>query len=303
MIRYSTISLPKELYDQLQHMVEKKPDMGYSSVADFCKEAIRLHVQEIKKELREDFLRKIEVPLLFKKIERLSAIDEGTYGELFENMGCMACMFSPNFIIKECNYAFFSNLGYSSKDELIGRDIEEVFLDPKLKGRIKRETLRDYEIQALRKDGKVLDVLLSVSFLKSRQYIAVAKDVTVKNYLIDKEEKTRELYEYLIDEMCHTVLVIQDQKIKFVNKAVHMTGWTREDFVGKIFVDFVPPHEHERALDNYAKAIEGIDLGEPRIYEFVTKKGKVIKGELSSRKIVFDGRPALLVAVRYKDRC
>lgn len=301
MIRYSTISLPKELYDKLQEMIEEKPAMGYSSVADFCKEAIRLHVEEIKKELRNDFLRKIDVPLLFKKIERLSAVDAGKYGEMFEKMGCMSFMFSSDFKIKECNYSFFSNLGYGSKEEMIGMDIEDIFDDPKLKSRIKRETLRDYEVKAVRKDGKTIDVLLSIGKLKGRNYIGAAKDVTVKNYLIGKEMKTRELYEYLIEEMCHTVMVLQEKKIKFVNRAVLATGWKREDLLGRNFLEFVAKEDQKRIMENYEKSLKGKDLGKPRIYRYIKKNKKITEGETNSRKIEFEGRPALLVTIRYRE--
>ena len=303
MIRYSTISLPKELYDGLQHMVETGSSLGYNSVADFCKEAIRLHVEEIKKELQADFLRKIDVPLLFKKIEHISAVDAGKYGEIFENLGVMVCMFSNDFKIKECNYEFVSALGYGTKNEILGKNLESLFIDEKLTKRIKHETLYGYEVKARRKDGKIIDTLLSVNPIKDKNYVAVAIDITVKNYLIDKEQKTRQLYEYLIDEICDTIMVIQDKKIKYVNKAVIATGWKREELINREIELLVAKEDREQAMKNYALAVQGADLGKPRIYHLLTPKNQIIKAELKSRKIMFDGRPALLVDIRHEKKC
>ena len=119
MMKYSTISLPKELYDKLQRFIEENPELGYSSVADFCKEAIRLHVEGIKRELREDFLRKLDVPYIFKKIERISTLDAGIYGEAFEKLGDMAFLLSDDLIIKDCNLEFIGKLGYLNKEDVI----------------------------------------------------------------------------------------------------------------------------------------------------------------------------------------
>ena len=139
MIKYSTISLPKELYDKLQEILEENPDMGYSSVADFCKEAIRLHVQEIKQELREDFLRSVDVPLLVKKIQSISAADEGTYGKIFEKMNCIAFLFSSSYKMKYCNKEFLDHFGYSRIEDVVGKDVSKFFEDKNLQKKIKRD--------------------------------------------------------------------------------------------------------------------------------------------------------------------
>ena len=47
---YSTPSLPKELTEEISKIIEKHPEIGYSSVSDFCRDAIRKRIDEIKKE-------------------------------------------------------------------------------------------------------------------------------------------------------------------------------------------------------------------------------------------------------------
>ncbi len=298
MIKYSTISLPKELYDKLLQLIEEKPELGYGSVADFCKEAIRLHVEEIKRELREDFLRKLDVPLLLKNLERLSAIDTGIYGKMFEKINAMAFMFSKDYKLKECNYEFFSHLGYASKEEVIGKDINEFFENEQLKKRIETGWIRDYEVKGIRKDGKKIDLLLDVVRIDKNLYAGCAKDITVKNYVIEKEKRTRQLYEYIIDEICESIIVVQDGKIKFLNKSISSTGYELEEIIGKNFLEFVADEDKERIMENYRKMMEGKLESKPRRYKFKLRDGRIKEMELYSKKIEFEGRPAILTVLR-----
>ncbi len=301
MIKYSTISLPKELYDKLQKFIEEKPEMGYSSVADFCKEAIRLHVEEIKRELREDFIRKLDIPYILKKIEKFSTIDAGIYGEAFEKLSDMAFLLSKDFKIKDCNAEFVSKLGYLNKEEVIGRSIEDFFENVKIKENIKGfQDFKDFETKAKMRNGKKIDVLLSIKKLSGKiKYVGIAKDISVRKYVEEKERKKRELYEHLINELCDTIIVAQDGKIKFVNKEVTRGGYSEKEVIGKSIDKFIAEEDRKRLLDMYKKVINGKAESKPRRYKIICKDGKIREVEILSRKIEFDGRPAVLATLRF----
>lgn len=303
MTKYSTISLPKELYDKLQELIDKNPELGYSSVADFCKEAIRLHVEGIKRELREDFIRKLDIPLLLKKIETLSAVDRGTYGEAFEKLGEIAFLATEDFIIKDCNQAFLSYLGYFNKEEIVGRKLDEFFGNGDVIERI-RKGEKDIETKAIRRDGKKLDVLLSIGLLDGKvKYVGIARDITVRKYVEAKEKKAKELYEYIINEICDTVVVVQDNKIKFVNKEITKGGYRQGEVIGKEFLNFVAEEDRERMIENYKKLLEGKPDEGPRRYKIICKNGSKRDVEMMSRKIMFEGRPAVLATLRFLETC
>jgi len=301
MIKYSTISLPKELYDKLQEILEENPDMGYSSVADFCKEAIRVHVQEIKRELREDFLRSIDVPLLVKKIQSISAADEGTYGKIFEKMNCIAFLFSSGHKMKYCNKEFLDHFGYSRVEDVVGRDISKFFEDKNLKKKIKRGGVKNEEVKAVRRDGKRIDLLLDVTRVNNL-YVGTAKDVTVKNYLIEKERRLRELYEQLINELFDSIMVVQDEKIKFVNRRITMTGYKAEEVLGKNYLNFVAEEDRGRIAKAYEKMLKGKMEMKPRKYKAIFSDGSIKEVELMSKRIKYEGKDALLVVVRGGER-
>jgi len=293
MMKYSTISLPKELYDKLQRFIEENPELGYSSVADFCKEAIRLHVDGIKRELREDFLRKLDVPYIFKKIERISTLDAGIYGEAFEKLGDMAFLLSDDLIIKDCNLEFIGKLGYLNKEDVIGKHINEIFEIKEIK-----DSIRDLETKAIRGDRKKIDVLLSINKLNGG-YVGIAKDITIRKYVEEKERKMRKLYERLINEFWDTLIVVQDGKIRFVNKEITKGGYEGREVIGKDFIEFVDERDRERMKEAYQKMIEGKLETKPRVYRIICKDGSSKEVEIVSRKIEFDGRPAVLATLKF----
>ena len=68
-IRYSTISIPKELHKEIEELITKNPELGYSSVAELCKEAIRLRLYELKMEERENYVSSKEIEELLILLE------------------------------------------------------------------------------------------------------------------------------------------------------------------------------------------------------------------------------------------
>jgi len=47
---YSTVSIPRGLHIYIQQLIKQNPQLGYVSVADFVKEAIREKLHDVKKQ-------------------------------------------------------------------------------------------------------------------------------------------------------------------------------------------------------------------------------------------------------------
>jgi hypothetical protein len=54
MVKYSTISIPKELHEEIKRTVIDDPKYGYKSVAEFSLEAIKIRLDEIRRALEEE---------------------------------------------------------------------------------------------------------------------------------------------------------------------------------------------------------------------------------------------------------
>jgi Arc/MetJ-type ribon-helix-helix transcriptional regulator len=70
MTKYSTISIPKTLHEEIRRTVVEDPRVGYSSVAEFSKEAIHLRLDELNRELKAEKRSRQEIKKLVKNIEK-----------------------------------------------------------------------------------------------------------------------------------------------------------------------------------------------------------------------------------------
>jgi len=59
MEKYTTISVPSKFHAHLSRFIKENPQLGYGSVAEFAKEAIRLRLSEIKYEAQILALREL----------------------------------------------------------------------------------------------------------------------------------------------------------------------------------------------------------------------------------------------------
>jgi len=301
MVKYSTISLPKELYEILQNLLEKKPEWGYNSVADFCKEAIRLHLMDVKRQVREDFWRKLDVQELFKKIEMASQCDGSLYQDAFKSIKDMAFLLSKNFHIKDVNEMFSYLLNYE-RSEVFKKHIKNFIknwseIEKELKA---NGYVRDFETKMVRKDGKTIDILVTINKLKD-SYFGVAKDITIRKVVEDRLKKEKELYEYLLNQLYNSIAVIQNGKIKFVNASATASGYSPDELIGKKVEELVVDEDKEKIIKAMERKLKGKDQGKPGYYRIKRKDGKIVKIEIISRRIEFDGKPAILSCIRVID--
>lgn len=47
---YKQVSIPEELYESIQKFINKHPELGYASVAEFVKTAVREKIEKWDKE-------------------------------------------------------------------------------------------------------------------------------------------------------------------------------------------------------------------------------------------------------------
>ncbi len=110
------------------------------------------------------------------------------------------------------------------------------------------------------------------------------------------EERLRTLIDWSIE----AIAVHRDGKLIYVNpSAIKMIGAkSAQDLIGKPILDWVPPDYREIALERI-KSITDTGIATPLIQEkFLKLDGTVIDVEVQSTSIVYDGKPAIHVAMR-----
>jgi len=46
--KHTTVSLPKEFHAKIKKIIEENPELGYTSVAEFCKDAVRKKIEKME---------------------------------------------------------------------------------------------------------------------------------------------------------------------------------------------------------------------------------------------------------------
>jgi len=52
---YTQVSLPKELHKKIEEFISENPELGYKTIAEFVKDAIRRLFESKKMQMSEDF--------------------------------------------------------------------------------------------------------------------------------------------------------------------------------------------------------------------------------------------------------
>jgi len=306
MSEYSTISVPQPLHDELRGNIKDNPRLGYSSIAEFCKEAIRLHMANIRRERRGAFLEQLDLDDLFKQIELLAATRGGEYRAAFEQNRQPACLVAPDGTIHNCNRAFVESLGYADKQQLLGKDIATVFASTaqlnELMSRAQSGGIQHQEVQLRRRDGKNFDFIMGVAAVQDdgdiQRYIMAGTDITFRKKIERRMQRENKLFRTLLNEIYDTIAVIQDDKIKYAAGHPSISGYTTEELTGMSLSDLLTPEAVQKVRRRYERAVAGEDISSITTYDIKCKDGKRRRVEAATRVIEYEGKPAFLSVFR-----
>ncbi len=129
--------------------------------------------------------------------------------------------------------------------------------------------------------------------------ITSARDITemkkTEKALIENEEK----YRYLVERAYDSIVIVQNNKIKFVNAAFcRMFGYQKEEIIDKPYEILVAPESFKILKSHYNDRIS--NQSPPMIYEIKVKhkNGKIFDAELNAGKVLYYGKPSSFVFIR-----
>ncbi len=154
------------------------------------------------------------------------------------------------------------------------------------------------EVTGKRKDGTTFLMELSISEMnvgESKLFIAIVRDITERVQaeiaLRDSEEK----YRLLIENASEAVVVAVDGKFGFVNpKTVEITGYPREELVGRPFSLVIHPEDRELVVRRHMERLSGAAVPNGYSFRIVTAEGDVKWVAINAVVIDWESKPATL---------
>jgi len=201
------------------------------------------------------------------------------------------------FRFLDCNQSAYRSLGYT-REEFLALTVFDIdpLVDPSVMARLDEEmnesgsaTLKSLH---RRKDGTTFPVEVNVKLVKlERVYrLAFVRDISGRERaeaaLRISEERYRELFENARD-----AIYVHDLSGRYtsVNRAAEqLSGFTREEILGKHFSNFVSPRDLKEVRTNLCRKLD--DENET-VYEVdvATRSGQRVPVEISSRLIYENG--------------
>ncbi|MBD3235778.1 MAG: PAS domain S-box protein [Candidatus Eisenbacteria bacterium] len=127
----------------------------------------------------------------------------------------------------------------------------------------------------------------------------IVYDITDLRETAQALSETEIQYASMLEHLTDGVLIIQDERIRFVNPAVEqVTGYSTEEMLGMHFLEIVAPEQRAAAAARHQRRMAGED--EPTFYDLriVSKEGVETEFEIAVSMIPFRTRPAVLVVAR-----
>ncbi len=203
---------------------------------------------------------------------------------VFENIRDGLVIVDSNGKIVCWNKAAESIFGYN-EDEVVGKHFWELIVPEKYR-KFSIETFKSIkensagrilEAEALRKDGSIIPVEVSLSVLKAKDesyVVAFIRDISERIMLEEKLEETREIHRLILENISDVVVMLdKNGTVIFVSPAVREYGYEVHEVVGKNFLEFIHPDDREEIEKIFKSELRM----KSRFYEFrvITKSGDV----------------------------
>ncbi|MDY6844683.1 MAG: PAS domain S-box protein [Thermodesulfobacteriota bacterium] len=141
----------------------------------------------------------------------------------------------------------------------------------------------------------LISIIRTSSFFNSvlrRKAQTLEEEIEFRNKALQSIE---DRFNNLIDQIPEAIFIIQDEKIKFINRfAEEVTGYIEEEIIGSPFQKFFPPENRESASERIAVIMNQDDLHHFSYEGALLKKDEQIRDvRIICRKVIFNDRPAL----------
>jgi len=166
-------------------------------------------------------------------------------------------------------------------EQVYGYSVEEILGKPtsfvapshigdetkKLSGRIKQgESIKDFETLRLRKDGKIIDVSITLSpVYDSRGRLTaisfISRDISERKKTEEKLQESEEKYRNIVETANECIYLMDDEAVvTYGNKRImELSGYSQEEIIGRHIWDFISEESKPIVKLNLEKRLQGIN--------------------------------------------
>ena len=219
--------------------------------------------------------------------------------------GIVVVDLSGNII--DVNQATLRLHGYSSRDELIGRNSLDLISEESRGGAI--ETMMKalpenrgakLEYTLLKKDGGRADGEGSANLLRDSEgdpigIVVVTREITERKRMEQALRESEERYRSVIENANDAIVVAQDGLLKFFNsKAMEIMGYSRDELSSTPFLKLIHPDDRQMVADRHLRRLAGEALPPMYTFRIIDKEGNTKWVEINAVVIQWEEKPATL---------
>lgn len=129
---------------------------------------------------------------------------------------------------------------------------------------------------------------------------AVSKKMAEKpEEAIGETRQSEEGYSTLLENASDAILIIENQKYVFANKAfLRIMGYSREEMIGMDYLQIVAPESIELLRERHTKRVQGLDVPTMSEAKFIDRNGEGHYFEVNAGLVEHSDRKAVLVILR-----
>ncbi len=225
--------------------------------------------------------------------------------KMLSNATIEGIIFTDNGMIVDSNEQFAFLYGFKSRNQVIGRNIDEFLYDnddiQKVRKIITEQSEEKFEVKSKRQDGKLIWVESKgrmIPYHGKRLRVSVVYDITVRKLKEQELQESRESFMSLTELSPNGSIIHIDGVIQYANPSVmRFLGYNdMSELKGKNLLDFLTVDQHEKSLDRIKRIKKGENIG---FAEFVinNKKGQHFEIGVQSVRIVYNGTEAIHVII------
>ena len=186
---------------------------------------------------------------------------------------------------------------YGSSEELVGKTALDTIAErdhQKCADAIQRSieaggTPSSLEFVMVTKGGREFDAELGTSMLHDSEgnmigFVGVVRDITERKRWESALKESEERLSTMFDAVRDGIIIIDlEVNMLQVNEAtLQMTGYSREDLIGKSALEFVAEYDRMKVVEDMAKTLEDKKVKLMPVYHLVRKDGSEFEAELGS---------------------